>query len=150
MKYKTLLFILFIFTFLNKSLLAQESAFSYNPEGKEEFIFKELAERSQKLGYFGFCKTKKSPICYKNRLDYKKFLGTKGYFNTIEPVITKHKKHFFYPVTLQNGQKFYYVVPDISLFCLAKKFHFASPITPLKPAQPFKPQTLIPLSLIHI
>ena len=85
MKFKKHLFILFIFTLFNENLLAQEKPSNYDPEGKEEFVFKELADRYQKLGYFGFCKTKKPPTCHKNRLDYQEYLGTKGYFDTLEP-----------------------------------------------------------------
>lgn len=82
---------------------------TYDPQGKEEFIFNKKSEALQKYGYRNFCGSTKTFAC-SNRLSYSKYLGMKGYFDATEAVKKDHYGYEFYPVILENGEKYYFVI----------------------------------------
>ena len=123
--------------------------FVYSPSGKEQFVFHEKAESLQKYGYDNFCPNTKSFACYSNRLQYDKYVGLKGYFDTKEPAKTDYSGYEFYPVVLENGEKYYFV----SNKKYGGKYGSSSPIISLKQHKEimaFKPEPLIPGSSILV
>ena len=82
--------------------------FVYNPKGKEQFVFHEKAAALQKYGYDKFCGSTKTFACF-NKLPYQKYVGMKGYFDTLKPVKTDYSGYEFYPIVLENGEKYYFV-----------------------------------------
>lgn len=123
--------------------------FVYDPKGKEEFVFHTKAESLQKYGYDKFCANTKSFSCYSNRLDYSKYLGMRGYFDTLEPAKKDYSGYEFYPVILENGEKYYFVANSK----YGGKYGSSSPIISYKEhldLKSFKPEPLIPLSPIQV
>ena len=86
----------------------QHPATSYNPDVRKQFVLYEKAEQLQKYGFDNFCINTKSFAC-KNRLDYNRYVGMKGYFKTDKPNHTDIYGYQFWPVILENGREFYYV-----------------------------------------
>ncbi|WP_169753864.1 hypothetical protein [Photobacterium aquae] len=126
---------------------ASES-FVYAPNDKEEFVFHERAESLRKYGYDSFCADTSTFACY-NRLPYDKYLGMKGYFDTEKPVKTHYAGYEFYPVILENGEKYYFV----SSTKLGGKYGTTSPIISLKQyheLKSFQSEPLVPSSPIHV
>lgn len=122
--------------------------FVYDPTGKEQFVFHEKAETLQKYGYDNFCESTKTFACY-NRLPYQKYVGMKGYFDTTKPVKTDYSGYEFYPVILENGEKYYFVANKK----YGGKYGSSSPIISFKQyiqLQSFKPEPLIPNSPIQL
>lgn len=127
----------------------QDSSFVYSPAEKEEFVFNTKAESLQKYGYDNFCPNTKSFACYSNRLPYDKYVGMKGYFETDKPEKTDYSGYEFYPVVLENGDRFYFV----SNKKYGGKYGSSSPIISLKQyeeVQSFKQEPLIPGSTIQL
>lgn len=125
----------------------QEPSFVYSPAGKEEFVLNKKAEPLQKYGFDNFCPNTKSSSCYGNRLPYDKYVGMKGYFETNKPVKTDYSGYEFYPVVLENGDRFYFVSNKKH----GGKYGSSSPIISLKQyedIQSFSQKPLIPGSSI--
>ncbi|MGO2012717.1 hypothetical protein [Pseudoalteromonas sp.] len=79
----------------------------YDPQNKEQFIFKSKAENLWKYGYSDFCTDTSKTFCNFS-LDYNKYTGMKGYFADEEPAkVTSSRK--FWRVILENGESFYFV-----------------------------------------
>lgn len=124
------------------------SSFVYNPQGKEEFVFHTKAESLQQYGYDKFCGNTKSFACY-NRLSYSKYLGMRGFFDTVEPVKKDYSGYEFYPVILENGEKYYFVANSK----YGGKYGSSSPIISYEEhlkLKSFKPEPLTEKSLIQI
>jgi len=122
--------------------------FVYDPTGKEQFVFHEKAESLQKYGYDNFCESTKTFACY-NRLPYQKYVGMKGYFDTTEPARTDYLGYEFYPVILENREKYYFVANKK----YGGKYGSSSPIISLEQytqLRSFKPEPLIPNSPIQL
>jgi hypothetical protein len=125
------------------------STFVYDPKGKEEFVFHTKAESLQKYGYGDFCPNTKSFSCFSNRLDYSKHLGMRGYFDSVEPAKKDYSGYEFYPVILENGEKYYFVANNK----YGGKYGSSSPIISYKEhlnLKSFKSEPLIPLSPIQV
>jgi hypothetical protein len=125
-----------------------KTEFVYNPSGKEQFVFHEKAESLQKYGYDKFCESTKTFACY-NRLQYQKYVGMKGYFDTSSPVKTDYSGYEFYPVILDNGEKYYFVANSKR----GGKYGSFSPIISLEQyiqLKSFTPEPLIPNSEIQL
>ncbi|MDZ7663153.1 hypothetical protein [Thiohalophilus sp.] len=86
----------------------QQPTVSYMPGDREQFVLAEKPDQLQKYGFDGFCTDTESFAC-RNRLDYERYVGMKGYFNTDEPSHTDFSGYQFWPVVLENGREFYYV-----------------------------------------
>ena len=86
----------------------QQATTSYEPGDREQFVLAEKSDKLQKYGFDGFCTDTKSFAC-RNRLDYDRYVGMKGYFNTDEPSHTDFSSYQFWPVVLENGRELYYV-----------------------------------------
>lgn len=126
-----------------------EPVFVYNPSGKEQFIFPEIAESLQEYGYDDFCSDTKSFSCYGNKLPYNEYVGMKGYFDSDKSIYAGFSDYDFYPVILENGKKFYFV----SSKKYGGKYGSSSPIMSLKLFQEiksFKAEPLIPGSSIIV
>jgi len=120
--------------------------FVYNPEGKEQFVFNEKLASLQKYGYRNFCKSTKTCL---DRLPYEKYVGMKGYFDTEEPIKKDYSGYEFYPVILENGEKYYFVANDK----YGGKYGPSSPIISLEDyeiLQSFSPEPLIPGSTVEL
>lgn len=127
----------------------QVTSFVYSPIGKEQFVFNTKAEALQKYGYDKFCTNTKLSSCYNNKLSYAKYLGMKGYFETKKPERTDYSGYEFYPVVLENGDRFYFV----SNKKYGGKYGGSSPIISFKQYQEFqsfKQKPLIPGSKIYL
>lgn len=125
----------------------QEPSFVYSPAGREEFVLNKKAESLQKYGFDNFCPDTKSFACFSNRLSYDKYVGMKGYFETEAPVKTDYSGYEFYPIVLENGDKFYFVANKK----YGGKYGSSSPIIPLKQyeeVQSFSQEPLVPGSSI--
>ncbi len=123
-------------------------AFVYSPSGKEEFVFNEKDASLQKYGYDKFCPDTSTFACY-NRLPYKTHVGTKGYFDTEKPVKKDFSGYEFYPVVLENGNKYYFV----SNKKYGGKYGTLSPIISLSQyneVNSFSSEPLVPGSDIHL
>ena len=125
-----------------------KSEFVYNSSGKEQFVFHRKAEALQQYGYDKFCESTKTFACF-NKLPYHKYVGMKGYFDSSEPAKTDFSGYEFYPVILENGEKYYFVANKK----YGGKYGHSSPIisfdqyTQLKS---FKVEPLIPNSPIQL
>lgn len=84
------------------------SDFIFNPEGKEVFAFKVKSKEQQKMGYVRFCANTYRNKC-RNRLSYLRYLGMKGYFDTAVAVKSDGENYEYFPVVLENGEKFYFL-----------------------------------------
>jgi hypothetical protein len=127
----------------------EKSTFTYNPTGKEQFVFHKKADSLQKYGYDKFCPDTKSFSCYENRLSYPTYVGMKGYFDTVVPAKTDYSGYEFYPVVLENGEKYYFVSNNKH----GGKYGSSSPIISLKQYMEvvsFKPEPLVAGSNIQI
>ena len=76
----------------------------------ERFIIRPISEESQEYGYKKFCKYKKnlkSSDCniFRSKSGYKKLNGMKGEILKEKPI--KKSKYIYYPVQLENGEKYY-------------------------------------------
>ena len=122
--------------------------FVYNPTIKEQFVFNKKAEELQNYGYDNFCKNTETFAC-SNRLSYQSYVGMKGYFDTSKPIKTDYSGYEFYPVILENGEKYYFVANKK----YGGKYGDMSPIISYKQyveLQSFKPEPLIPKSQIQL
>lgn len=81
---------------------------SYAPGNNEQFVLAEKPEQLRQYGFDGFCESTESFAC-RNRLNYRRYVGMKGYFTTDEPTHTDFSGHQFWPVVLENGRQFFYV-----------------------------------------
>lgn len=130
------------------STQTNKAAFVYAPNGKEQFVFHEKAASLQKYGYDKFCGSTKTFACF-NKLSYQKYVGMKGYFDTDQPVKSDFSGYEFYPVILENGEKYYFV----SNKKYGGKYGSSSPIISLEEyakLRSFKPEPLIPGSSIQL
>lgn len=119
----------------------------YSPEGREQFVFVEKAENLQKYGYDGFCKDTKTFACM-NKLPYEKYVGVRGYFVSEEPAHSDSYGYDFYPVVLDTGEQFYFVVTR-----KRGKYGGLAPVMPLAQyleLKTFKPEPLIPGSAVEL
>ena len=103
-----------------------DSSYAFNPEGKETFLLKELPKAIQRNGYQNFCANTNTPRC-NNPLPYLRYLGVKGYFDSVLPIKTDYKNYEYYPVILETGERFFF----LSLRKEAGKYGEKSPIAPL-------------------
>ena len=95
---------------INAKTLKYEVHFS-SLQGKKEFVFlpdKSDLQNIKKEGYSNFCKVISLSVCY-GKLKYDKYVGMKGYFKSLQPFITDKNGYDFFPVVLENGEKFYFV-----------------------------------------
>lgn len=104
--------------------------FVYTPEEKEQFVFKKKTTYPKMYGYERFCYSTKSFVCF-NRLPYRRYAEMKGYFDTDKPIKTDCSGYEFYPVTLENGEKYYFVANKK----YGGKYGYSSPIISLEEAQ---------------
>lgn len=127
--------------------IKQGLSFVYSPVGREEFVLNKKSESLQKYGFDNFCPDTKSFACISNRLPYDKYVGMRGYFASEHPVKTDNSGYAFYPVVLENGDKFYFVANKK----YGGKYGRSSPIISLKQyeeAQAVRQEPLIPGSSI--
>lgn len=130
------------------SVQTNKAAFVYAPNGKEQFVFHEKEPSLQKYGYRKFCGSTKTFAC-SNKLSYQKYVGMKGYFDTAQPVKIGFSGYEFYPVILENGEKYYFV----SNKKYGGKYGSSSPIISLEEyakLRSFKSEPLIPGSSIQL
>lgn len=80
----------------------------FNPNGKEVFVLKAKDKYLQKRGYVKFCQNTFKPTC-KNKLPYLRYLGMRGYFDSSTPTKTDHKSYEYYPVVMENGDKYFFL-----------------------------------------
>ncbi len=87
--------------------LANAKGAEFDPTHSDMFVFLEKSEKLQQYGYSGFCENTRTFAC-SNRLSYKKYLGKRGYFKTMD-VVAKAAGYEFREVVLENGKEFYFV-----------------------------------------
>ncbi|MFT5709224.1 MAG: hypothetical protein ACI9ES_003532 [Oceanospirillaceae bacterium] len=117
----------------------------FNPLGKELFVLKDKANGLQERGFNRFCQNTKNIYC-KNRLPYNRFVGMKGYFDKKKPIKTDHKSFAFYPVVLENGNRYFFV----SLQKEGGKYGKTSPIRSVSLDQHYLEKPLIKNSTITV
>ncbi|EPJ44908.1 MAG: hypothetical protein OFPII_31870 [Osedax symbiont Rs1] len=117
----------------------------FNPQGKETFVLKSKPLELQKNGFLRFCQTSRVAEC-KNKLPYLRFVGMKGYFDQDSPVETDHKTYEFYPVVLENGNRYFL----LSLKSEGGKYGKSSPIKSLYLADSYEKKPLFENSSILI
>ncbi|NRA14494.1 MAG: hypothetical protein HRU04_03215 [Oceanospirillaceae bacterium] len=117
----------------------------FNPNGKEVFVLKSKPSALQRGGYVKFCQNTVNLNC-KNKLPYLRFLGMRGYFDSSVPSKTDHKSYEFYPVVMENGDKYFF----LSMQSVGGKYGAASPISLVTLGQNFKPTPLAGNSEIQI
>lgn len=119
----------------------------YNPEGREQFVFAEKATVLQKFGYDNFCRDTKTFACM-NKLPYEKYVGVRGFFASETPTYSDSYGYDFYPVVLDTGEQFYFVVRK-----KGGKYGTLSPLIPLAQhleLKSFKAEPLVPGSAIEL
>lgn len=79
-------------TMVTEKVAEAESAtepFVYAPNGREEFVFKELSDSFQENGYLGVCLEEPTSVtahCLGTSLPYDEYAGKKGYYTDKKPV----------------------------------------------------------------
>ncbi|MEH6444542.1 MAG: hypothetical protein V7784_11645 [Oceanospirillaceae bacterium] len=117
----------------------------FRPLGKELFVLKDKANSLQKDGFKRFCQNTTNIYC-KNKLPYSRFVGMKGYFDSRKPIKTDSKNFAFYPVVLENGNKYFFV----ALQSEGGKYGKASPIRSVSLDQHYIEKPLVKGSIISI
>ncbi|EPJ49514.1 MAG: hypothetical protein OFPI_24730 [Osedax symbiont Rs2] len=117
----------------------------FNPNGKEVFSLKAKPKILQKNGYVRFCQNTVKLNC-KNKLPYLRFLGMRGYFDSSAPTKTDHKSYEFYPVVMQNGDKYFF----LSLKNTGGKYGVDSPIKLVSLGQNFDKSPIAEASKITL
>lgn len=103
--------VLFILIGCNSTPTPLSSGNQYSPTNQEQFVFITKKEGVRKYGYENFCPDTSTAVCYKNVLSYDKYHDMKGYFTTTKPILKK-QGFSFWPVTLENGESYYYVTTN--------------------------------------
>lgn len=111
-------FAVWLVTFLALGLssfnLSGGPRFVYEPQGKEEFIFAELPKDIQDYEYLGVCKDKTVDQrklmyqCDDNKLEYKKYVGMRGYFTGVN-TYNGQSNTYLREVILETGEKYYLI-----------------------------------------
>jgi hypothetical protein len=123
----------------------KKSEHVFNPHGKELFMLKSKAGYFQKQGYTRFCQNTDKLSC-NNKLPYLRFTGMRGYFDQREPVKTDNQTYEYYPVVLENGDKYFF----LSLRNAGGKYGKASPIKSLSLDNTYQEQPAIVGSAVKI
>jgi hypothetical protein len=117
----------------------------FNPGGKESFILKDKASYLHKKGFVKFCHSTANINC-KNKLPYLRYVGMKGYFDKSVAVKGDGKSYEFYPVVLENGDKYFF----LSLKKDGGKYGANSPIKSLSLNENFTPRAVFENSQVKI
>lgn len=89
---------------------ASLAAFIYAPEGREEFVFDEVAETIQKYAYKDICFSipEKSTLeCFGHQLTYDEYVGKRGFYTGNLPIKKGH--HVLKEAILETGELIYAV-----------------------------------------
>jgi len=107
-------------------IYSQKAEFVFTPQGRETFRLKDGPLAQQQQGFVRFCANTYRKTC-RNKLPYVRYVGMRGYFDSLEPVKTDGKSYEYYPVILENGEKYFF----LSLKNDGGKYGSHSPISAL-------------------
>lgn len=80
----------------------------YEPQMRDQFVFKEITDSLQQFGYRGFCLEPDFEKCFRGpRLNYDAYQGKSFYYETDEPVAQRGLNRF-YPIIVENGQRLFH------------------------------------------
>ena len=87
---------------------------AYTPNGKQEFVFNKISKKLHKNGYKYVCFDRPQPHtitnCLRNKLNYHRYVGKKGYF-TNEPEVN-NGSYSVKEAVLETGEKLYLFTPE--------------------------------------
>ena len=107
-------------------IYSQKAEFVFTPQGRETFRLKDGPLAKQQQGFVRFCANTYRKTC-RNKLPYVRYVGMRGYFDSLEPVKTDGDTYEYYPVILENGEKYFF----LSLKIDGGKYGNHSPISAL-------------------
>lgn len=120
----------------------KNESFTYTPEGKEQFVFKEISKPLQQYAYTDICfkapVKSVSPECSRNQLSYDKYVGKKGFYTDRAPIHKNH--HVVREAVLETGRVVYMIKST-------KYKHVGSNIISLEDyekVEGFKPSPIVP------
>jgi len=134
-----------VFTPSSPLIYRQSDEFVFTPDGKETFVLKEKPETLQTLGYDRFCANTYRKVC-RNKLPYIRYVGLRGYFDSEKPVKSDGESYEYYPVILENGEKYFFLSTKKD----GGKYGSTSPITAVSFNSNFVVQPFIQGSEINI
>jgi hypothetical protein len=86
----------------------------YTPNSRNEFAFNKISKKLQKYGYKSVCFDKPTQLsiytCLRNKLDYNKYVGKKGYFTEMPPI--ENGGYIVKEAILETGEKLYLFAPE--------------------------------------
>ncbi|EOV0092640.1 hypothetical protein ACOIYM_000856 [Vibrio parahaemolyticus] len=127
----------------------EKEPFVYSPSGREEFVFNELDAHGQKYGYDSFCREPSITSCLKRFEPYNKYVGMRGYFETLIPEAADSYNNEYWPVILENSERVYLTVNTE----YGTRYGTSSEIIPYSTFQKlaaFRPEPLVPGSDIMV
>jgi len=126
-------------------IYSQKSEFVFTPQGRETFRIKDGLLAQQQQGFVRFCANTYRKKC-RNKLPYVRYVGMRGYFDSLEPVKTDGSTYEYYPVILENGEKYFF----LSLKSDGGKYGSHSPISALTFNSSFAVQPFIEGTEVNI
>jgi len=107
-------------------IYSPKAEFVFSPQDRETFRLKDLPLAQQQQGFVRFCANTYRKTC-RNKLPYVRYVGMRGYFDSLEPVKTDGDTYEYYPVIFENGEKYFF----LSLKNDGGKYGSRSPISAL-------------------